>query len=528
MLASSVPVNFAEPFGANAGAGYITTPLPVASQIGVTPGRASLNDGFPPLTMTPLNLGGVPFWGEDMNGILNMLSAGVQWYQVGGMPVYNATFAEQIGGYPSGAVLQSSDSTGFWRNTVDNNNSNPDAGGAVVTGSIAGTTLAVSAVTSGTIALGQFITGTGISAGTQITALGTGTGGTGTYTVNNSQTTSSTTVTATGSANWLPHFFYGSTIVTASNAAITLTNEQGGKPFIIVNGTLTANVQVTIPATIGEWYIVNATTGNYTLSFLTPSGTPVSIAQGGAAMLRGDGTNVYNEALQVAPATASQHAMQYGQATGRLLNIQVLTSSGTYTRTPTATSGLMRLCGGGGGGAGSAATNSSQVSVGAAGNAGAYGEHWFNGNLPATQAYTIGAAGAAGAASGAGGAGGTTTFGSQSAPGGNGGPTPVAGVPTVLISSNTTAMVATGCNILNGRGAIGKMALAVGTGGFISGGGADSPFGAGAYPNVSGAGAGLSATAPGAGGAGGAGGVSSVAFAGGAGGPGIIIMYEFA
>lgn len=67
---------------------------------------------------------------------------------------------------------------------------------AVVTGSIAGTTLTVSAVTSGTLAIGQTISGTGVTAGTKITALGTGTGGTGTYTVSTSQTASSTTITA--------------------------------------------------------------------------------------------------------------------------------------------------------------------------------------------------------------------------------------------------------------------------------------------------------------------------------------------
>jgi hypothetical protein len=328
MLASAQPLNFALPFAANAGAGYITEPIPTASQIGITPGRASLSDGFPPLTMTPIASGGVPPFGQDMNGVLNQITAGLQWYQVGGMPIYNVTFAESIGGYPNGAVLQSSDRTGFWRNTVDSNASNPDAGGAVVTGSIAGTTLTVSAVTSGTIALGQFITGTGISAGTQITALGTGTGGAGTYTVNNSQTTSSTTVTATGSSNWLPHFFYGSTIITASNANITLTNEQGGKQFIIVNGTLAGNVQITIPAVVGDWYVVNATTGNFTLSFLAPGGTPVPVPVG-AAFLRGDGTNVYNEALAVAPATASQHAVQFGQVAGVVGSVRNLKCSNT-------------------------------------------------------------------------------------------------------------------------------------------------------------------------------------------------------
>ena len=67
---------------------------------------------------------------------------------------------------------------------------------AVVTGSIATTVLTVSAVTSGALAVGKKITGTGIAAHTTITALGTGTGGTGTYTVSSSQTVSSTTVSA--------------------------------------------------------------------------------------------------------------------------------------------------------------------------------------------------------------------------------------------------------------------------------------------------------------------------------------------
>lgn len=66
---------------------------------------------------------------------------------------------------------------------------------AVFTGSISGTTLTVTAVTSGTIAVGQYLNGAGITAGTYITALGTGTGGTGTYTVNTSQTVGSITIT---------------------------------------------------------------------------------------------------------------------------------------------------------------------------------------------------------------------------------------------------------------------------------------------------------------------------------------------
>jgi hypothetical protein len=57
-------------------------------------------------------------------------------------------------------------------------------------------TLTVSAVSSGTLGAGDPLSGTGVTTGTVITALGTGTGGTGTYIVSPTQTAASTTVTA--------------------------------------------------------------------------------------------------------------------------------------------------------------------------------------------------------------------------------------------------------------------------------------------------------------------------------------------
>jgi hypothetical protein len=73
---------------------------------------------------------------------------------------------------------------------------------AVMTGSISGTTLTITSVLSGEpIVLGQFVGGTGgggVSAGTYVTAFSSGSGGVGTYTVNNSQTVTSTTLTFSG------------------------------------------------------------------------------------------------------------------------------------------------------------------------------------------------------------------------------------------------------------------------------------------------------------------------------------------
>jgi hypothetical protein len=66
------------------------------------------------------------------------------------------------------------------------------------TGSISGTTLTISAVTSGALAIGSVIT-TGASAGTTIVAFLTGLGGVGTYQVNTSQTVGSTTIAVAAS-----------------------------------------------------------------------------------------------------------------------------------------------------------------------------------------------------------------------------------------------------------------------------------------------------------------------------------------
>lgn len=66
--------------------------------------------------------------------------------------------------------------------------------GALVTGSISLTTLTITSVTNGTLSVGQRVSGPGVSEGTYITALGTGSGGIGTYTVNISQTASSATL----------------------------------------------------------------------------------------------------------------------------------------------------------------------------------------------------------------------------------------------------------------------------------------------------------------------------------------------
>lgn len=68
------------------------------------------------------------------------------------------------------------------------------------TGSISGTTLTVTAVTAGNFVVGSTLSGTGVANGTVITAAGTGTGGTGTYTVSINQNVASTALTGVSNA----------------------------------------------------------------------------------------------------------------------------------------------------------------------------------------------------------------------------------------------------------------------------------------------------------------------------------------
>jgi len=114
------PTNLQKPF---ADSGTKNT-IPVASQIGITNGAASYNDGFPPLTMTPIAAGGVPPRGGDMNGVLYDLSAHIHFLNAGGQYRWDSDLVTAVGGYPTGFVIQSDDGLGSYVSLVDSNTYN--------------------------------------------------------------------------------------------------------------------------------------------------------------------------------------------------------------------------------------------------------------------------------------------------------------------------------------------------------------------------------------------------------------------
>jgi hypothetical protein len=118
-------------WGSGAAAPYIRpVPIPPQPQAGGTAGFASWTTGFPPLNFMPVAGGGVPPFGADANGALNQISSGLQWLNAIGVNFWDGTLSAYIGGYPSGAVVQSPVTFGlFYQSTVNNNVTNPDQGG---------------------------------------------------------------------------------------------------------------------------------------------------------------------------------------------------------------------------------------------------------------------------------------------------------------------------------------------------------------------------------------------------------------
>lgn len=219
MLASEIPARIPLPF-ADSGT---KNAIPTASQIGITPGAASLTDGFPPLTFTPIASGGIPPAGADFNGILNMITAVQQWQSAGGIFKYDATFSTAIGGYPAGAVLLGSDNETQWLNLADNNTTDPES----------------------------------------------------------------------SPADWAVLSSYGITAVTGlTNTNVTLTPAQYSKSIITLAGTLTGNIQIIFPVTMQKCLVINNTTGAFTVTCKTASGTGRTVPQDGIQEFVGDGTNL--------------------------------------------------------------------------------------------------------------------------------------------------------------------------------------------------------------------------------------------
>ncbi|MTC37239.1 hypothetical protein GKR70_01585 [Providencia alcalifaciens] len=86
--------------------------------------QATWDQGFGQITMLPVAAGGLPPKGQDFNGILNQISENIVYQSQGGRFKFSPEYAESIGGYPKGAILQSDDEKKEYQSLIDNNKVN--------------------------------------------------------------------------------------------------------------------------------------------------------------------------------------------------------------------------------------------------------------------------------------------------------------------------------------------------------------------------------------------------------------------
>lgn len=215
--------------------------------------------------------------------------------------------------------------------------------------------------------------------------------------------------------------------------------------------------------------------------------------------------------------------------TGRLLNVQVFTSSGTYTPTAGTNSVVVEVQGAGGAGGGTPACDASHAALGGGGGSGAYAKSRLTSGFSGAT-VTVGAGGT-GVSNANGNAGGTSSFGSISAPGGGGGnvsPTSYSSFPAIA-GYGSGGAIATGANIINAKGQCSIEAFLSGVSLGRSGAGAMSQFGGGGEPITgTSSSAGVAAASYGAGGSGSLTLASGAAAAGGNGANGVVIVWEYA
>ncbi|WP_431274232.1 hypothetical protein ACQ858_19570 [Variovorax ureilyticus] len=252
-------------------------------------------------------------------------------------------------------------------------------------------------------------------------------------------------------------------------------------------------------------------------------------------------------ALQVAPATLSQHAMQFGQATGRLLRTLVYTriagvqyvsinggaptttGAGIYTPGVGMSFAIVDVQGAGAAGGGASNPASGNISMGAPGGAGSFGRGLFlAAAIGASQAITAGLGGT-GVAGANGNGGGSSSFGSLlTCPGGVGG-NALNNFPAGNLANGNSVLsgAPTGANLLSVQGGVDTSSIIINAGttaGILPGPGGRSVYGiggSGAFNGVP-----VAAKTPGSGGGASATTSTFGPFAGGNGADGQVIILE--
>lgn len=99
-------------------------------------------------------------------------------------------------------------------------------------------------------------------------------------------------VTANDAFDILDKAIAGTLAKSITSSDVTLSADEARNAIISLSGTLTGNRNLIVPAVSKIYLIKNATSGAFTITVKTPSGTGVVVAQGTQAFVYCDGTNV--------------------------------------------------------------------------------------------------------------------------------------------------------------------------------------------------------------------------------------------
>lgn len=94
----------------------------------------------------------------------------------------------------------------------------------------------------------------------------------------------------------------------AGSANVTLTTVENGNGIMEFTGVLTGSINVIVSTNTRPFLVYNATTGAYTLTVKTASGTGVVVPQGYRALLECDGTNVVSAISAIAALAIAGNA----------------------------------------------------------------------------------------------------------------------------------------------------------------------------------------------------------------------------
>ena len=113
-----------------------------------------------------------------------------------------------------------------------------------------------------------------------------------------------------------------------SSGTYTLTASEASNVIQKYTGALAGNVTIVVPATVQVYYILNETSGAYTVTLTTGSGAPAVLTSGSQATLVCDSVNLFN--ANTVLAGSANISLNNGSVIAPSLNFSSETTTGVY------------------------------------------------------------------------------------------------------------------------------------------------------------------------------------------------------